>query len=262
MLNLRWIAAVPILALLVPSASQPAAEEKPPVATGFLFKSVKIDDATYDYCVYVPPEYTPEQSWPVILALHGSGERGRDGFLQTDVGIGRAIRRQRHYFPAVVVMPQCRPEMSWGGPMARMALACVEATSREYRLDADRIYLTGLSLGGNGTWLIGAQFANQFAALVPVCGFAELGESTGLAQKLAPRLAGVPIWCFHGGADKNVPAQKSREMVELIRQAGGNVKYTEYPGVGHNAWDRAYKDPELWQWLFAQQRAGGDGQQP
>jgi predicted peptidase len=222
--------------------------------TGFLYRTVALGEEKYAYCVYVPPEYTPDRAWPVILFLHGAGERGSDGLLQTDVGIGRAIRRHRELIPAIVVMPQCRPGLSWTGTMARVALLCLEQTSREYRLDRQRVYLTGLSLGGQGTWLIGAEYADYFAALVPICGFAELHGSTGLAEKLAPRLASVPVWCFHGSADPRVPVECSRQMVELIRAAGGSVRYTEYPEAAHNVWDRAYDDPELWKWLFAQRK--------
>jgi predicted peptidase len=152
-------------------------------------------------------------------------------------------------------MPQCRPKEAWVGAMARMALHCLEVTAQEYRVDPQRVYLTGLSLGGQGTWIIGAEFADKFAALVPICGFAEYQESTGLAAKLAGKLTKMPIWVFHGDADPAVPVAKSREMVEEIRKAGGEVKYTEYPGEGHNVWDKAYDDHALWEWLFAQRRA-------
>ena len=107
--------------------------------TGFIRKTVSVDDQSYAYVVYVPPDYTPERPWPVILFLHGAGERGDDGFLQTDIGIGRAIRRHHRNIPAIVVMPQCRPNESWVGPMAGMALRCVELTSREYNLDPKRV---------------------------------------------------------------------------------------------------------------------------
>ena len=258
MLDLFRIAVMPVVTLALAQPGQPADLSKPPPVTGFLYKTTTVQDETYAYCVYVPPEYTPDKPWPLILALHGSGERGEDGFLQTDVGIGRAIRRRHGAFPAIVVMPQCRREMSWAGPMAAMALRCVEATSREYRIDPERLYLTGLSLGGQGTWLLGAELADRFAALVPVCGFVEYNESTGVAEKVAARLDKIPIWCFHGDADPAVPVQKSREIVAAIRLAGGNVKYTEYPGGAHNVWDRAYGDPELWKWLFAQKRASAN----
>jgi predicted peptidase len=258
---------MPILSLTLflpsPSAREPVqsppqaqpAEDRPAIASGFLFKSLKFEDRTYDYCVYVPPGYAPDRAWPVILFLHGSGEAGTDGFLQTDIGIGRAIRRDRSRIPAIVVMPQCRPKQRWLGRNLQMALRCVEETSKEYRLDPDRVYLTGLSLGGQGTWHLAAQLPDRFAAIVPICGFAELGpDTTAEAAKLAAKLTNVPIWCFHGDADTAVPVTKSREMVDAIRKAGGKAEYTEVKGGQHNVWDRAYEDPALWTWLFAQKR--------
>jgi predicted peptidase len=225
--------------------SQPV-EATPAPATGFLYKTVEFENETYAYCVYVPPEYTPQKAWPAILFLHGSGQRGRDGIKQTDVGIGQAIRRHREWIPGLVVMPQCRPAAGWMGGMAELALRCVEQTSREYHLDPERVYLVGLSLGGAGVWHIGARLPGRFAALVPICGFGN--------EEDASRLVGVPIWCFHGSADKRVPVERSREMVAAIQEAGGNVTYTEYEGGSHNVWDRTFANPKLWQWLFAQRR--------
>ena len=243
---------VPLVALALlaegpQSAPSGANAVAPRVAAGFLFKEITFDQQTHAYCVYVPPEYAAEREWPVILFLHGSGERGRDGFLHTDLGLPRSIRRNRARCPAIVVMPQCPPGATWSGDTVRMALACLQQTSREYRLDPQRIYLTGLSLGGAGTWLIGAALPERFAALAPVCGFGDPRD--------AAKLAGVPIWCFHGSADKNVPVERAREMVSAIRAAGGNIQYTEYDGAGHDVWTRTYDDPAFWRWLLAQRRA-------
>jgi predicted peptidase len=242
------------LSLTQPSAQEPTTQGHPTIATGFLYKTLTIDKETYAYGVYVPPDYTPDKPWPVILFLHGSGERGDDGFLQTEVGIGRAIRRNYRVIPAIVIMPQCRPNQDWVGPMSQLALRCIEQTSREFHLDPDRIYLTGLSLGGQGAWHLAARMPGRFAAVVPICGFAEWGPSTGLAAKLAEKLTNVPIWCFHGDEDKAVPVAAAREMVEAVRQAGGTIYYTEVKGGGHNVWDHAYDNLELWRWLFSQKR--------
>jgi predicted peptidase len=239
-----------LLASLAAGQSRPAESQ----AMGFLYKTITVENETYAYCVYVPPDYTLEKAWPVILFLHGSGERGTDGFLQTDVGIGRTLRRNHAMIPAIVIMPQCRPEQTWIGPMGRMALRCLEATSREYHLNGDRIYLVGLSLGGQGVWHIAASLPDRFAALLVVCGFAELGSSTDLAEKLAPPLTGVPISCFHGEQDTNVPVEKAREMVTAIRKAGGHVEYTEFKDGTHFIWDRVFDNAETWRWLFQQRR--------
>jgi predicted peptidase len=254
MLVWTWIALMPTLTLSLANPDSQPASAPAALATGFLYRSVTIESEKYAYCVYVPPEYTPDKPWPVILFLHGSGERGDDGFLQTEIGIGRALRRNYRMIPAIVVMPQCRPNQPWVGPMAVMALRCLEETSREYHLDPQRVYLTGLSLGGHGAWNIAAELPGRFAALLIICGFADLGESTGEAARLAARLTNVPIWCFHGQKDDAVPVQKAREMVAAIKAAGGKIEYVEYPDGTHGIWDRVYDNREVWRWLFEQRR--------
>jgi len=182
---------------------------------------------------------------------------GDDGFRQTDVGIGRAIRRNRRLCRAIVVMPQSRPGQWWQGEMLDMALRCVEDASRQYHCDADRVYLTGVSMGGAGAWLLGSRVPDAFAALVPICGFygrLDVTPPPAELQAAAARLARLPIWCFHGAADKSVPVERSRELVEAVRAAGGEIRYTELAEAGHNVWDRAYGDPDLWRWLLAQKR--------
>lgn len=236
--------------------SQPARQEPPP-ATGFLYKTVEFEGRNYAYCVYVPPEYTPEQAWPVILFLHGSRAVGDDGFLQTDHGIAWTIRRKRKLCPAIVVMPQSRPGKWWADEMLEMALRCVEDTSGEYRCDPERVYLTGLSMGGAGTWLLGSRMPNAFAALVPISGFykrPDVAPRPGEVAAAAAKLARLPIWCFHGAADTNVPVQRSRELVAAVRAAGGEVKYTELAEAKHDVWKRAYDNPAVWRWLLAQRR--------
>jgi predicted peptidase len=229
------------------------------MATGFLDQTVTVGDETYRYNVYVPPDYTPEKAWPMVLFLHGSGERGRDGLLQTEVGIGRAIRRQRERFPAIVVMPQCRENDAWwSGAMTQMVLGCVNQTARAYRLDPERLYLTGLSLGGGGAWWLGAVLPERFAAIVPICAIGE--TRMGVQESLIPRLAQTPIWCFHGESDTRVPVKEAHEMVEGIKQAGGEIKYTEFPGGNHFIWDRVYDDPKVWEWVFAQRRPGASSE--
>lgn len=225
-------------------ASQPA-DKRPPIATGFLYYTTTLDGETYAYNVFVPPTYDPEQEWPVVLFLHGSGERGSDGFLQTDVGLPHCIRQRPDRWPAVVVMPQCRANKNWwDADMGNMALKCLEETSRKYRLDSQRVYLTGLSLGGAGTWFLATNLPGRFAAIAPVCGFWKPED--------ASKLTGVPIWAFHGEKDDRVPAAASRDMVAAIKAAGGDVRYTEYPGQGHMIWDRVYGDRAFVDWLFAQ----------
>jgi predicted peptidase len=238
------------------------------VTTGFLNRSIVVDGEAYAYQVYVPREYQPSSAWPVILALHGAGERGHDGLLQTEVGLGGAIRRHAERYPAIVVFPQRSPGATWQGLGAKLALATLDKAMAEFTVDASRVYLTGLSMGGNGAWYLAFHNPERFAALVVVCGFvserrggsgsdyaaiADASHSDPFAE-VAKRVVRLPIWIFHGDADKAVPVEESRKMAAALKAIGANVQYSELPGVGHNAWDPAYNMVDLSNWLFEQRR--------
>lgn len=245
MMNIWKTTLLLLAALALAAVPAPGAE---PAPTGFLDKTVYLEGKAYPYVLYVPRAYTPTKKWPVVLFLHGAGERGSDGLKQSQVGLGSAVRMHPERFPALVVMPQCAPGERWSGAMAEQALKALDQTLADYSVDKDRQYLTGLSMGGYGSFLIASQHPDRFAAVVPICG-------GGNPAEMAPRLKDVPLWVFHGDADTAVPVARSREMVEAIRAAGGTkLKYTEYPGVPHNSWDAAYGDPELAKWLFEQKR--------
>lgn len=215
--------------------------------------------------VYVPPDYTPDKAWPLIVFLHGSGERGDDGVLQTEVGIGPALRQHPERYPAVVLLPQCPRDLFWNVVLEHIEAAMTQAME-QYNIDRDRIYLTGISMGGYGTWLWGAMKTDTFAALMPVCGGGHvldisliskkaIGKCFGTFEDRVEKLATIPIWAFHGADDDTVPPRCSREMVELVKAAGGNVHYTEFEGTGHNSWDQAYAHEEALQWLFEQRKS-------
>ena len=142
-----------VVALLVASASV-SAQDQSRTETGFLDRSVTLNGTTYRYQIFVPSFYAPTKRWPVILFLHGAGERGSDGYMQTQVGLALAIRQNAARFPAIAVFPQATAESSWTGTLARVALIALDQTMREYQTDPSRVYLTGLSMGGNGTWYI------------------------------------------------------------------------------------------------------------
>lgn len=233
--------------------------------TGFLNRKIQVAGTTHRYQVYLPDNYTKSQKWPVILFLHGAGERGSDGLKQTDVGLGRAIRFHRDRFPAVVVMPQALLDNWWAGEkMSTVALAALDKSIKEFKGDPDRVYLTGLSMGGYGSWYLAEKYPQRWAAVAPVCGgirppAAGRGRLPDPGEEAYARAAdatkSLPIWLFHGGADPTVPPDESRKMNELLKARGASVKYTEYPGVGHNSWDRAYGDADFAKWLFEQRRA-------
>jgi predicted peptidase len=236
--------------------------------TGFLDRVISLNGSIYKYQVFVPENWSPTQKWPIILFLHGSGERGSDGLLQTEVGIPSAVRKERSRFPAIIVMPQCPISGWWAEPaMQAVALASLAAASKEFKTDAKRIYLTGLSMGGYGTWALAASHPGKFAALVPICAGivapkivlaerpelakASYPDEPGSYAEVAKKLGKTPIWIFHGDADPIVPVEGSRKMDEALKAAGGNIRYTEYPGVEHDSWDKAYTEPELMTWMLS-----------
>lgn len=231
------------------------------VETGFLDGVVEVDATTYPYQVYVPRSYEATAAWPVVLFLHGRGESGSDGLRQTQVGIGPAIRWDPERFPAIVVMPQTPTDSSWQGASARAALAALDAVERRYSTDPDRVYLTGMSLGGNGAWYVAYHHPDRFAAVVPVCGWVERGGNLAVVpdaeapfERVAARLAHLPVWIWHGEVDPVVPVEESRRMAAALEAAGARVRYTEVKGIGHDVWDPAYASPALTTWLFEQRR--------
>ncbi|HVH10675.1 MAG TPA: prolyl oligopeptidase family serine peptidase [Gemmatimonadales bacterium] len=236
--------------------------------TGFLDRRVSVAGRAYRYQVFVPASYTATQRWPVILFLHGAGERGDDGLIQTQVGLGAALRQNAARFPAIIVFPQAPAESMWTGAPAQMAMAALDETSREFRTDSDRVYLTGLSLGGNGTWYLAYRYPSRFAAIVPVCGFVTAfrvwsgpfapvvpADSGAPFEALARQLRRVPTWIVHGEVDNVVPVEQSRQAAAALKAAGAPVQYVEVPGTGHNSWDAGYGSPSLVSWLFAQHRS-------
>jgi len=235
--------------------------------TGFLDRTMSVSGESYRYQVFVPANWDAHRKWPVILFLHGAGERGDDGLLQTDVGLGHAIRKNAANFPFVVVMPQCRKEKIWSDPaMETQALAVLDRTTKEFHGDPSRTYLTGLSLGGYGTWDLAAKYPGRFAAYVPICGGIHGPQrspqvSVSLANEpkvadpyaeTARRIGKTPVWIFHGDTDPSVPVEESRKMYAALQAANANVKYTEHPGVGHESWNNAYAEPGLVPWLLEQ----------
>ncbi len=218
--------------------------------TGFLPKEFKnADDTVSKYVVFVPADYDGKTDYPVILFLHGSGETKGDksGKMPVEVGLGAAIKKQEKTFPFIVVIPQSE-KRTWKADSddGKRAMKMLDVTMKEYKVDAKRQYLSGLSMGGFGTWSMAFTHADRWAAIVPVCG--------GGDPKGAEKIKDIPCWCFHGDKDTAVKVDLSRSMIEALKKAGGKPKYTEYEGVGHNSWDAAYGTKELWTWLAEQKQ--------
>ena len=197
-----------------------------------------------NYLKYLPPSYNEsKEKWPLLLFLHGAGERGDDLELVKVHGPPKMIAQGRD-FPFVVISPQC-PEDVWWSIEALHAL--INEVVETNRIDESRIYVTGLSMGGYGSWGLAYTYPDLFAAAVPICGGGE--------PEKAPLMKEIPTWVFHGAKDEAVPLQRSQEMVDALEAAGGEVRFTVYPEAGHvGAWENAYGDPELWEWLAKQRK--------
>ncbi len=241
-----------VLALLAPHASDA-------FATG----SVTVAGETYAYRLLSPERVEPDRLYPVVLFLHGASERGDDNEAQLahfPARMAEPVMRAR--YPCFVVAPQCRADERWvDAPwsetesrpltleptaMLRQAVAALDDVLATQPVDRDRVYLTGLSMGGFGAWELGCRDPERFAAVVPICG--------GGDERWAHRLAGVPVWAWHGAADDTVPPVRSRAMIAAIRAAGGKPRLAELAGVGHDAWTAAYGAGGVLPWLFAQRR--------
>lgn len=207
-----------------------------------------------DYLAYAPSGPRPAAGWPLVLFLHGAGERGADVARVADVGLPRDVEAGLA-LPARVVAPQCPADTIWSQHLHAL-LGLLDHVLSEGDVDPDRVVLTGMSMGGGGTWHLGATAPERFAALAPVCGTRTWYIGDGPPTDALRRL---PIWAFHGEDDDVVDAEASRVQVAALQAAGADVRLTLYPGVGHDAWAKAYPTPELWAWALAQRRTGGAG---
>jgi acetyl esterase/lipase len=213
---------------------------------GFHLKTVKTPQGERKYTVYVPQGYDGTRPYPAVLFLHGSGERGDDGIRGGQIGLGAAILAHPDRFPALAVLPQASKTWEVSSDDAKAALAALDAVMADYKVDADRVALTGLSMGGAGAWSIASADPARWSCVVPVCGRGK----TEMAKGLKP----LPTWVLVGDMDRDDTVRNAREMVQALKDAGGMVKSTEYRSVGHNSWDRAYNDPALIGWMLEQTR--------
>ena len=198
--------------------------------------------AKLDYLLSLPADYgKSRKSWPLVLFLHGSGESGSD-LAKVKVHGPPKLVEANGPFPFILVSPQSSGR-GWNPDVLN---ALLDSIIKQYRVDKDRVYLTGLSMGGYGTWSLAAAHPEKFAAIAPLCG----GGNPADAAKLVK----IPTWVFHGAKDTTVPPKRSEEMVEALKAAGGNPKFTVYPDAGHDCWTVTYDNPEFYQWLLAQKR--------
>jgi len=202
---------------------------------------------SFKYYIYFPENYyDSDTSFPMVLFLHGSGERGDDIRLVEEHGIPKMINNG-HTFPFITVAPQCPKFQRWSEPLYSKALVfLVEEIIRNNRVDIGRIYATGLSMGGYGTLSIAKERPDLFSAIVPVCGGMDITNIENLKE--------IPIWLFHGDADEVVPVENSELIYDLLKPINPDIKITIYKGVDHNSWDRTYDNKKMYEWMLKQNK--------
>ena len=207
--------------------------------------STKTSGINPEYLIYIPEDYSSSKPKPLMIFLHGSGERGSDINSVKKHGPPKVAGKLIKEF--IVVSPQCmKDENGKGWWNTKQLEIFAQHIIKTYNVDEKRMYLTGLSMGGFATWAFAAYKPNLFAAVAPVCG--------GGKPTQAKNYGKLPIWAFHGDKDHIVPIKKSQEMVDAIKALNGNIKFTIYPGVKHNSWDNAYADPKLYKWFLSHKK--------
>jgi poly(3-hydroxybutyrate) depolymerase len=219
------------------------------VGPAYEIRSHKAGDDEIRYGWLAPKNVEPGKKYPLVVCLHGRGGN-------THAADVLAENEMREKYPAFVMAPQC-DQPAWWASVAVLgrgehperlasAIAAVRELLKNEAIDPARVYVTGQSMGGVGSWSAAARYPELVAAAVPVCGAWPVED--------APKMVAVPIWAFHGSEDGTVPVKFSRELTAAVTKAGGTAKYTEYEGVGHGSWDKAYADAEMWKWMFAQRK--------
>ncbi len=204
-----------------------------------------------DYLLYLPPDYAEgEKKWPLILFLHGMGERGSDLELVKKHGLPK-ILEERDNWPFIVVSPQCPAHSFWPAETAALN-ALLDDVVEKYAVDPKRIYLTGLSMGGFGTWHLAIEYPERFAAIAPICGGSMFYAD--LVERIVA-LKDVPVWAFHGARDPVVSVHENANLVYALKQAGGHAQLTVYPDADHDSWSETYANPQLYEWFLQHSQA-------
>jgi predicted peptidase len=206
------------------------------------FQTTLQSEVRMNYWLYLPPNHDQQPQWPLLVFLHGAGERGEDLERVKVHGPPKLIAEGKD-FPMIVIAPQCASRESWRG---EAVAALTRHAMKTYPVDPKRVYLTGLSMGGFGTWDAAAKYPELYAAIVPICG----GGNTESVE----RHKQVPTWVFHGAKDNVVPLERSQQMVDALQAVGGDVKFTVYPEAGHDSWTETYNNAELYEWLLSHHR--------
>lgn len=269
-------AAIPTTAAATAATAAPAAPAVPVLLDGALAgtpsplpaATIRVNGTTYRYEYFVPARWDATRRWPVVLYLHGAGERAGRNTSPTDVGLGRALLETPDDFPFVCVIPRCANDAWWSdADMEKLALRALDDVMERFAGDPNRVYLTGMSMGGYGVWNLAMKHPKRFAAIAPICG--RTHPAPGIPApagnlgvpphderfaELADRLGDVPTWVFHGALDPVVPVEESRQAVAALRSRFRPVVYTEYSKAEHEVWDLAYSQDGFWEWMLAKRR--------
>jgi len=230
-----------------------AAADAPPTQMAKQFEFDKKLSLHADYLLFLPAGYEkqPDNRWPLMMFLHGSGERGTNVWLVAKHGPPKEITAHPD-FPFIVVSPQCPEGQIWSDDVV---MALLDEIEQNYRVDLTRVYLTGLSMGGYGAWSLGVAHPERFAAIVPICGGGNLISLLLSSPAQAEALRTMGIWAFHGAKDPVVPVHESERMVEAMKRLGvKEAKLTIYPEAQHDCWTETYRNPELYEWLLKHER--------
>lgn len=229
--------------------------------TGFLNRKLNLHGVVYHFQVYLPEDYRRDdgRKWPIILSLHGRGERGEEGMWQTQIGLPLQVRDHPERWPFIIVMPQCAFPYFWTDPqMLKMAMATLDQETAEFHADRERTYLTGLSMGGYGAWELAKLYPKRWAAIAiaaggPFWSYApdRWQHVNTIPAEYARAVGHTPVWLFHGSQDKVVPPRESELMFAALKANHGDVRLWVYEGLRHDCWARAYNEPELPRWMLA-----------
>jgi predicted peptidase len=217
--------------------------------TAHEFEITRTHTIRLPYLLGLPPGYDNSQTWPLILFLHGAGERGHDLELLKLHGLPYKLARGDE-LPFVIVSPQCPPD-TWWPEYHEALIGLLDEIGASHAVDSRRVYLTGLSMGGYGTWYLAQHYPERFAAIAPICGGMPWFVD---AERAAECIKSLPAWVFHGAKDDRVPLKESQTMVDALQACGADVQFTVYPDLDHNSWTVTYDNPELYRWLLAHER--------
>lgn len=228
-----------LLTLALLSAAGTSAWGDDPQKPVRLNTQVKVE---LNYLLYLPKNYDQQDKWPLVLFLHGAGERGDDLQLVKEHGPPYLVSKGKD-FPFILVSPQCPKNRNWE---SFELIALLDDLESKYKIDPDRLYVTGLSMGGAGAWRLAAYAPNRLAAIAPLCSGGEIGWTRNIAH--------LPVWAFHGAKDEGAPVERAQALIDALKRNGGSPIFTVYPDAGHDVWTVTYDNQTFYDWLLAQKR--------